>query len=365
MAATFRMPSPTNYHPVATNWVINFSRKKEDFALPRYCQLVEAPAPAFFYHEVERDQMIRIGHPGEKAWADGAKRPFRSDNQLAFREQREVCVRYDYSTSVGNITLEMHQKNWQIKQQYLAMLTSQAMTHRTYNVWQGLGTGGWLGLDTTSMWPSTSVADVNTTNQGAGQWDMASATPGDASYHAIRKSLLWCATQIFLNTNGRVKWDDLRLVIHPDTARAMSNTAEIREYYKYGGSTTAEAQDVKNYNEQYGLPKKLYGIEVVVEDSMMLTDKATAGPTSASTNRQFIKDKTKATILSRQGALDGVGGPSFSTFQLWWYGEQMTVEEFSDPIDRLTRMHITDYYTPVAPALVSGFQITGVVPSGA
>ena len=54
-------------------------------------------------------------------------------------------------------------------------------------------------------------------------------------------------------------------------------------------------------------------------------------------------------------------GASFSTFQVYWYGEQLTVETFVDPIDRLTRFHVTDYYTPVGTALVSGFMIQNVL----
>lgn len=369
MTAAFRNISATNYHPVATNYVISYARRKDKFKLNRYAQLVEAPAASFFYYELDRDQAVRLtnGTTATQVWADGAKRPERADNHPGFREKQETCIRYDFTAEVGNIALEMAQKQWQAKTVYLNMLASQAMTARTVNVWRGVGTGtgGWLGLDTASIWPTGSVADVNSLNGGAGTWDNASADPQDSSFMAIRKSLLNAANRIFLNTNGVVTWNDLRLVIHPDTARAMSNTGEIRDYYKYAGSYTKDAiEGPTNYNEEYGLPAKLYGIEVVVEDAMAINDPATAGPTSMSTNRYFIKNKTNAVIMSRQGGIDSQVGPSFSTFQLWWFKEQMTVEEFVDPKHRLTEFHVTDYYTPVAPALVGGFDITGVVPSG-
>lgn len=364
MTQAFQRLSATNgYHPVATDYVISFARRKEEFPLNRYAQLVEAPAPAFFYYELDRDQAVRVPSLAGQVWSDGAKRPFRNDNHPGFREKQEFCIRYDWSTSIGNVALEMAQKQWQAKAVYLAMLASQAMTGRTKNVWRGLGTGGWRGLDNVNTWNSSTSADVNTTNQGAGTWDGASADPADSSYMAIRKSLLYCANKIFLNTNGRVKWNDLRLVLHPDTAKAMSNTSEIRDFYKYAGPAKEATEGPSNYNEQYGLPAKLYGIEVVVEDSMFLEDLGTAAPTSMSTERQFVKGKTNAVILSRQGAIDAQAGPSFSTFQLWWYKEQMSVEQFVEPIDRLTRFHITDYYTPVAPAIASGFNILNVCPA--
>lgn len=369
MAQAFRPASSSNYHPVASDYVISYSRKKEQFKLPRYSQLVEAPGPAFYYFELDRDAAIRIpgGSAEANAFADGAARPIRDDNHQPFRELPGVCVRYSFTAKLGDIALQMAQKQWEAKTAYLNMLTSQAMTSRTKTVWRGHAnsSGAWKGLDTASMWPSTNVADVNALNGGAGTWDAASADPADSSYMAIRKALTEAAVRIFLNTNGVVQWSDLRLVLHPDAARAMGNSSEIREFYKYGGATTEKALDVDNMNAQYGLPAKLYGIEVVVEDTMFLDEPPTAGATSASANREFVKSKTNAVILSRQGKIDAQVGPSFSTFQLWYYGDQLTVEEFADPENRLTKWHLTDFYVPVAPALVSGFLIQNCVSPGA
>lgn len=369
MTQAFRAVSSTNYHPVASDYVISYSRDKSKFKLANYSQLVQADASAFYYYEVDRDAAVRIpgGSPAANVWADGAERPKRNDNHLMFRAHKETCIRYDIATQLGDIALEQHNRQWKVKTRYLDMLTSQAMTQRTTVVWQGVGGGGggWRGLDTSSIWPTTNVADVNLLNSGAGPWEAASADPADGSYMAIRKSLTEAAKRIFLYTNGAVEWSDLRLIVHPDCARAMGNSAEVREYFKYGGAPTSQALEVTNMNAQYGLPSHLYGIEIVVEDSMRATDVATAGATSATTERQFIKNKTNAVILSRQGKLDSVSGPSFSTFQIYYYGDQLSIEEFADPENRLTRWNVVDFFTPVAPALVSGFNITGACSASA
>lgn len=369
MPQAFQRISATNaYHPVATNYVISYSRKKDQFRLPRYMQLVEAPAPSFFYYELDRDQAIRIRNLPDFVWADGAMRPNPGDNQPGFREKQETVIRFNFPVSAGHMALRMADSQWNAKKYYLDMLVSQAMTARTKNLWRGISstpTGGWLGLDSASIWPSTNIADANTLNEGAGTWDNASADSADSSFMAIRKALLKAANIIFLNTNGVVKWNDLRLVLHPDAARAMANTGEIRDFYKYSGSETREAvEGPSNYNEEYGLPKKYAGIEIVVEDSMFLEDLPTASPTAMSAERQFIKGKTNAVILSRQGAIDAHAGPSFSTVQLWWYDMQLAVQTFDDPENMLTKFNVVDCYTPVAPALVSGFNITNIVPSG-
>lgn len=368
MPQAFRYLSATSgYLPMASQYVVSFARKKEKFPLNRYVQYVEAPAPSFFYYEVDRDQMVRVRGLGLHVWADGAERPLRRDNQFAHRTKQAFCVRYDWNTVVGDVALEMAQKQWDAKKVYLQGLTSQAMTGRTLNVWQGLSTAtdAWAGLDSTTLWTDnapTNVADVNALNGGAGPWNTASADEANVSYMAIRKSLLEAANRIFLQTNGAVEWKDLRLVVSPNVAKAMSNTAEIREYWKYGPFARDAVEKVGNYNVQYGLPPELYGIEVVVEDSMYLSDAPTAGMTANSTNRSFIKNDTCAVILSRPGAVDAQIGPSFSTFQVYWHGgNQLSVETFAEPIDKRTRFHVTDYYTPTATALVSGFKVNNIL----
>lgn len=368
MTQAFRYISATGgYLPVASQYVVSYSRKKDRFPLARYTQYVEAPAPSFFYYELDRDQAVRVRDLALHLWADGAERPLRRDNQFGFRTKQAFCLRYDWNTSVGNVALEMAQKQWDAKKQHLEGLTSQAMTGRTLNVWQGLSTAGepaWGGLDQSSTWPSTNVADVNTLNGGAGPWNTASADEANVSYMAIRRSLLEAANRIFLNTNGVVQWSDLRLVVSPNVAKAMSNTPEIREYWKYGpfAEKAIETSGSPNYNAQYGLPPKLYGVEVVVEDSMYVSDPPSAGATTASTARSFIKSDANACLLSRPGAVDAQVGPSFSTYQFYWHGaQQLAVETFDEPVDRLTRFHITDFYTPVPSALVTGFLITSVL----
>jgi hypothetical protein len=364
MTATFRYLSSTDgYNPVSTQYVIGYVRQPGEFPINRLIQLVPAPAPSFFYYKLDRDQSIRIHNLSENLWADGADRPERRDNQFAFLESQGFCLRYDFNSRVGNIALKMAQSTWKAKQVYLASLASQAMTARTLNLWQGLGTGGWLGLDAAATWPSTNTADANTLNAGAGTWDKAGSDPSNpGTYMAIRKSIMKAVNGIFLQTNGKVKHKDLRMAVSPNLAEVMANTDEIRDAYKYGPMAKEMIEgEEENYNERFGLPKRYAGVEIVVEDSPFLSDNPTANATTQSSNRAYIKADNKAVIMSRPGKIDAEVGPSFSTVQLYWFESQMKMAEFNDPKNEYTGLHATDYYTIVGPALESGFLITNCI----
>jgi hypothetical protein len=355
----FRLPSPTNIHPVATPYVIGFIRDESEFPLNRYIKLVEAPAATFFYHELERDQQARnrggAASIATRVWQDGADRP--SDgaaNQFGFREVQASVVRYDYPSRVGWKTLKAHQKNWGIKQVYLKMLGSQAMTYRTNKV-VGI-------LENTATWPTGHNQDANTLNGGYGPWDLSSDDSSSPRYQAIKKTITAAASQIFKDTNSKVKWKDLRLILNPESARKTAQSREIVEYMKYGPSAEKQIDgNTENYNEQWGLPRKLYNVEVVVEDTVYVSDQPDEAPTTGSTARSYAKADSSAVLVTRPGAIDGVGGPAFETLQVWWHDNQMKVQEIDDSYNERTDFHIVDEFVPVVPAGVSGMLITGIL----
>lgn len=357
MASTFRYPSATDgFNPQASGFVIGYIRRPSQFPLNRYVQLVEAKAPTFFYYKLDRDQMVRQHAINEAVWKDGADRPRRRDNLIPFNETQAFTVRYDWNTVLGLQTISAADSSLKLKQTHLMMLSAQAMLARTYNVV--------TLLDTAANWPSTNIADANTLNNGAGYWHTASDDPTDANYNAIRKSIMKAVTVIFAQTNGTVSWRDLKLIVNPDTARLMANSPELHNYIRQTESAVEKIEDdEEDYNERFGLPRRLYGLEVVIENTMYVNDLPTASATTASTNRTFIKSPYNAIIASRPGKLDAPAGPSFSTAQLYWYEYQMAVEEFTDARDKRVDLHVTDQHVAVGPAFESGYNITNVMPA--
>lgn len=358
MATTFRYPSATDgFNPQSSGFVIGYIRKASQFPLNKYVQLVEAVAPTFFYYTIDRDQMVRQHAINEAVWKDGADRPRRTDNQIPFKETQAFAVRYDYNTSFGLQTLQAANKDLKLKENHLMMLSAQAMLGRTYNVINL--------LDTASNWPSTNISDANTLNGGAGFWHTASDDPLDANYNAIRKSIMKALTVIRSTTNGVVRPRDLKLVLNPDAARLMANSPELHNYIRQTNRAVEKIEgDEEEYNESFGLPSHLYGLEVCIEDTMYVNDLPTASMTTASTARTFLKSPYNAVITSRPGKLDAPAGPSFSTTQVFWYEYQMAVEEFSDPINKRLDIHVTDQHVAVLPAPESGFCITNILPVG-
>lgn len=360
MAATYRIVSRTNaYLPAASGYVISYGRKPEMFRLNEYIQYVEAPLPSFWYYKINPDQPIRVIDPRDFVWVPGADRPEHNGNQPMFALNQSWVTPYNYNITVPTDTLEFAEDSFGAKKIYLSQLTSQAMTARTSVVWSGNGGNSWNGLDTASTWPTGSIASANDLNAGAGNWVTAGSDPANpATYMAIRKSIMAATTAIRLNTNGNVLPKDLCCVISPNLARLAANSDEIRDFYKYGpfAKEAVENQSAE-LNDNYGMPKMYGGVKIVVEDASILTDRPTAAPTTFSTNRGFIKNDTNAVIVSRPGKIDAQTGPSFSTVQGYWYGDQLAVEEFDDPKHRRSSLNVVDQFGAVGPALEAGFCI--------
>jgi len=360
--ATPRFVSPTNtFLPQATGQVIGYIRDPKEFNVNRYVQLIEAPAPVFVYPVLEKDQSIRIAEETEFAWEDGDMRPTGHHNLSRFSWTEGRCFRRDFPYTLGLQAVQTARKVGAFDPELVESksVSSQAMTYRTNRVIKG--------LQTTANW-SGNTADANTLNGGVGKWDAASGDPSvTAHYLAIKKTLMAAAQKIHLGTNGKVKWKDLRLVLSPITAMAMANTGEIHDYLKFNSNSTkiVEEGGLANPNEMWGLPATLYGIEVVVEDSPIVTVHSKADGSLASissSERTYIKDSDSAILMSRVGGIDApYGAPNFSTLQLYWYQYEMAVESREDTWNKLVEGHVVEQVKEVIAASDSGYLITDVL----
>lgn len=124
-------------------------------------------------------------------------------------------------------------------------------------------------------------------------------------------------------------------------------------------SPFAQAQvrgDAPGYNTTWGLPDKLYGVDVVVEDAVKVTSKK--GATDA---RDFTTGGDTAYLIARPGGLVGVeGSPSFSFLQLFMY-EEMGVESKDDPDNRRTNGRVVEMYDVRVVSPIAGCRATDVV----
>ncbi len=97
-----------------------------------------------------------------------------------------------------------------------------------------------------------------------------------------------------------VRRKDLVLVLNPVTAHAIAETQEIADYVKNTpGGYSALAQE-SQYWDEYGLPNKLYGVPLVVEDAV----KVTSARGASSVTRGFVMDSGIAYLMARKGGLE-------------------------------------------------------------
>jgi hypothetical protein len=361
MAAVPRYISPYNVGiPQATGQVIQYIRNPDTFPLNKYVQLIESPGVTGVYYVIDRDTPPRIVEDATFAWSDGADRPTGQWNQVSFIMQAFQCQRRAIPWRLGEQAIAMAKEYWDVQASHVAAAAQQAMTLRTFRL---------LTLAQNAANWGANTADVGTLNGlgATGTWDKASDDPADTgSYNAIKKSLFAALSFITLQTNAAIAVDDLRLVVSPELAELMANSGEISNYLKFGPYSRAQLEGKEEkFIERWGLPPYLYGFEVVIENTVRVTDRPAAGRgtgTLATTNRVFAKNINTAIIASRPGGLDGAAGSkSFSTFQIYWYENLLNVEAFWDAQNKRVDGSCVEQFCEILAAPEAGFLLTSCV----
>ncbi len=166
----------------------------------------------------------------------------------------------------------------------------------------------------------------------------------------IKRTLNRGVRQIMLDTGSVVRKKDLVLVINPNLAFAISETQELIDHIKGSPDAYDQVKGGKGKWSEWGIPDTLYGIPVVVEDSVITTTPRGAATQTSS----FIMGGNIAYLMSRPGGLvSKAGGPSFSTATLFAY-EEMTVEKLQDTVNRRVSLNVIDDVGVGMTAPVSG-----------
>jgi hypothetical protein len=347
----------------ATGQVIAFVRDPSKYKYNQYTQLVKSPATVGLYYKLHVDDVQRLTDLNETAWEDGAKRPNPNKGDgIRFEPTEFQCVRHDFPFSIGWKALDMGQRSGlKLLIAHSTLMRNKAQMHRTQRLITLLETAGnWSG----------NTAAANTLNGGFGQWDLASNDPTSPFYLAIKKTLDAVAIKIHLKTNGAVgnfgdaEDSGLRLIVSPNAATKMSQTDEIRDMLKQSPFAMDQITGKKaGQNAKWGLPERIYGWDLVVEDAVRVNNNPVAAGTEATllTQKVFIKGDDSAVVVSRPGGLDGeYGAPSFSTVQLY-HLQEMDLETFDDTKHRLTEGHVSIDDKEVLAAPQSGFLITDIL----
>lgn len=333
----------------ATGQIIGYTRDPAEYRVNSYLQIIPVREKSEgFYLYLDPNAAARIGKPQDWIWPDNAEAPVGNENQFPFEFKPYKTERYSFPFALGNKAVA--QASWDIVAHYAQAVSMQLMLQRTDMVASLLQTAGnWAGQTATAA----------SLGAGAGLWATSSNTPGDANYLNIKRTINKALIEISKATNGRVRAKDLRLIIGPDVANAMSLTGEIHDYVKSSPFALAQIRgDSPNQNGEYALPSQLYSLELIVEDATKVTSKKNA----STTTRSFLWSGSGAVIVARPGALVGVAGaPSFSTVQMFSY-EEMTVETKADTDNRRTQGRVVDDFDMRLTAPASGYLIQSVLP---
>ena len=356
MTSTFVWPGPTNvYVPTATQQknggalFVDFSRNINSFALLRYCQPVPVQNSVGLWYQMGLDERARVtdNNSAKFMWEDGQPRPNMQDNSENFTEYSYRCVRRSYETSIGKMTSE--QATWDECDRRSRQQAQLAMTIRTNRAIQT--------LTTTGNWSSSHVLDLSGSPiiGMVGNWG-ASTT----ARMAIKRTLNYIKKLITLDTRGAVDSDDLVIVMSPETAEQIAASQEIIELVKFnaGAIQLLKATDENYSKDDYGLPKRLYNTEVIIEKTVKVTSyRGALTPTAA-----FVLPLGTVLVLHRPASLEGVeGGRSFSTVSMHIYRDDDMAVEYDDVRwHRLTKIAVTDNFDVNMTAPVSGVLLENV-----
>jgi hypothetical protein len=327
--------------------VVDFSRNPNKFALAKYAQYVPVKRNdgRYFRMTVEQAGRILNSNLSDFAWPDGADRPSGYADRESFGIYSFRTQRFDYPFSVGELAAE--QAEWDILGQHNRINGQRAMTGRTVKAATVLSTSGNYDGQTAS------VSTLVTAGVISGELDLSTTARKD-----IKRAFDYMADVIFKSTLGAVAQSELIVVVGMDFARRISVSQEIVDHIKQSPAAREELEEGLAPNTRFGLPSRLYGYEIAIEDAVKVTSRK--GATKATS---YVWSGGNVAMLSRPGGLEGVEGtPSFSSVQVF-LKEEMTVESKHDKDNRRHEGHVVDDFDVQMVAPAASYLLTGALSS--
>lgn len=341
-------PSGTNtYIPqmVRDNLIVGYSRNVDSFSINKYTQIVPTTKNQAYYLYVDGSTAVRLTSSDLRnhVWPDGQERPAGLNDVAEFQFNPIATFRHSYEFTLGNMAVE--QADWDVVSINSGLTAVRSMTARTQNVVTALTGASW-GSNTATA-----------TAAGGGYFNAGTST------NPIFKKIVNYARRGIRNaTYAAVQHDQVMCVMSAKAAENLSESAEIVDYLKSSPFSQAAIRgDVPmlNANAQYGLPDRMYGCPIIIEDAQKVTSKRGA----ASVTTSEILTHTKMYFISRVGGLVlPHGGVNFSTLQTF-VREEMSIEMYPDAKNRFLQGFVTDDYNTYVVAPASGFEITSLTAS--
>lgn len=332
-------------HEATGRLIISFSRAPKSFPLAKWCQYMKVDKTTGLYLRIKAEDCARVlnSNLAEFIWQDGGDRPKRPHMEQ-FRFESYFTNRYLFPWQLGYKAAK--EADWPVTQVDKDVCAQQAMTARAYRAATVLQTEG--------NWDATHVASITSIEDVSGYWEDATSSNQD-----IKKSLTYAVELIEKDTFGKVTLKDLQLVINPRTARRMGTCQEIIDFVKQQPSAPQILAGSSDWLlEQYGLPARLYGLPVTIDNTVRVSTRRGA----STQTKAYVVDDGNAFILARPGSIEASAGqgPSFSTVMAF-LREEMTVEERDDAENRRVDGAVIDDFDIAMTAPVSGYWFQDVI----
>lgn len=317
---------------------VEFTRTVNSFAITRYAQIVPTTKMTGYYLRQDVPDNVRITDTKEFAWPLGNDRP--TGKQNAFEFVSYSTERFAYPFYIPQESA--NQAAWDVVAQHARSKAQLAMTARTMRAASVLSTSG--------NWAGNYAANPAASPISQGPW-----TNSSVANAYIQKTIQKVMQLVSLSSGGAVAPNQLIMVISPAIAQIVSQAPETKEYVKNYPAALSFYQGSDTFS-RWGIPPTLFGLgDVVVDDSVKVTSKKGA----ASLTSSYVYGNG-AYFVSRPGGLVGVeGSSSFSTLQIFAY-EDMTVEQFNDPMNRRLEGRVIDNSVSAVVAPVGGYAIGDV-----
>lgn len=342
MASGF--PGGLNTHvpllEISGNLRISHSRNLKKYPINRVCTItpVKKKRGQYLYHNPEDNfQVLKSA-----VWPETTNRPVGNSTLRQFEVREFATTRYSYDCNLDSEAIEL--ANWPVLQHHANELSNDAMVSRSKRVYDKL-------FDTAQYAASHTV----TASSLAGGF----LDGGSKADPRIFRALSNAGLIIQRDTLGRVRPQELSVLMNQSTAIKFGQTREIREYVANQERAYQQITMQKDeFNGAYGVPDELYRFKTVVEDQYIQT--APYGAASRA-GTPLVPDNTLLVFL-REGDVmsDGVeGAQSFSSLHLFMY-EDLNTETFPDQVNRNTKMFVTDQTAEEIVAPLTIVQITNI-----
>src|SRR3954447_17567911 len=346
------------------NMVFEYSRNPKSFPINTYSEIRPVTLARGYYLRIEPQNAARIRNIDgrEFAWPPGSDRPTGTDNQERFQFAPYLCQRRAFSVRLDNRAVQM--SAWAVSETELRAKGQQCMTQRAT-----LAANVLMAAFTGSTQTSTAAAIT-----GNAAFTMDKGTPTSPYVKIVLQA---AALQINKGTLGVINPEDLVIVMSPETAVAIAQSAEIQgmlsnSMYAYPLLTgNLEGQIQRNWS----LPPRLYDFRISVENTVRVTTARGAAVASYTytipkgtifmltrrdnemVNPSLLKAERGEVKMSDE---DMQAVPVYSTL-VGFMKEEFTVENRTDPWNRILDISIATDYTYQVSQPLSGYMITSAI----